>query len=96
MENVTEQLFEEESILDKAKDIRAGSRQSDYGDAVTNFKRIATIASIASDKEITAVDAVNVLIAVKIVREAFHHKEDNLVDLCGYADIKNLIMEEEQ
>ncbi|MGL5913115.1 MAG: DUF6378 domain-containing protein [Bacteroidales bacterium] len=52
---------------------------------------MAEIASIMSNKAITADDCVNVLIAVKLSREAFKHKRDNLVDLCGYAHIKNEI-----
>ncbi|MGL5979346.1 MAG: DUF6378 domain-containing protein [Phocaeicola sp.] len=79
------------NILQEADSIVSGDRAADYGDIVENFNRIAEIASIMSNKAITADDCVNVLIAVKLSREAFKHKRDNLVDLCGYAHIKNEI-----
>ena len=36
-------------------------------------------------------DCAVVMMAVKLVRESYKHKRDNLVDLCGYANILNEI-----
>lgn len=84
------------SIIDEAKEIRAGSRQSDYGDCVANMQRISTIATLINNgKEITPKECAIVQIAVKLSREAFKHKRDNLVDLIGYADILNEVIEDE-
>lgn len=84
------------SILAEAEDIVNGSRQSDYGDARESFSRIATIASVMTGKELAPEDCCAVLMAVKLVRESFAHKRDNLVDLCGYAHIMNEIRESEK
>lgn len=81
------------SIIDEAKDIRGGSRQSDYGDCVANMQRISAIASLINGKEITPKECAIVQIAVKLSRESFKHKRDNLVDLIGYADILNEVIE---
>lgn len=82
---------DEQSILDEAKSIVEGSRQSDYGDPVESFNRIAKTASMMTGKDLTPKDCCAVLMAVKLVRESFRHKRDNLVDLCGYAEIMNRI-----
>ena len=80
---------ENKSILSEAEDIVNGSRQSDYGDANESFSRIATIASVMTGKELSPEDCCAVMMAVKLVRESFNHKRDNLVDLCGYAELMN-------
>lgn len=84
---------ESESILLEAEKILNGDRQADYSDAVTNFKRISECASLLTGKELTSEDCCKVMIAVKLMRERNKHKRDNLVDLCGYSDILNEIIE---
>lgn len=84
-----------QSILAEAEEIVNGSRQSDYGDAKESFSRIATIASVMTGKELSPDDCCAVMMAVKLVRESFKHKRDNLVDLCGYAHIMNELNENE-
>ena len=86
----------EKSILSEAEEIVNGSRHSDYGDAKESFSRVATIASVMTGKELAPEDCCAVLMAVKLVRESFNHKRDNLVDLCGYALIMNEIVESEK
>ena len=83
----------EKSILSEAQEIVDGSRHSDYGDARESFSRIATIASAMTGKELAPEDCCAVLMAVKLVRESFNHKRDNLVDLCGYAELMNRLKE---
>lgn len=87
--------FEEQSILQEADKIVKGDRQADYGDTVANFKHIANIASAIRQKQFTAEDCCVVLMAVKLAREQFKHKRDNLVDLAGYTEILNQIKEDE-
>ena len=86
---------ENKSILSEGEEIVNGSRHSDYGDAKESFSRIATIASVMTGKELAPEDCCAVLMAVKLVRESFAHKRDNLVDLCGYAHIMNELNENE-
>jgi Domain of unknown function (DUF6378) len=82
------------SILNDAATILNGNRNADYGDPVMNFKRIANIANLMG-AQVTALDCVNVLIALKLSREAHNHKEDNLIDAAAYLEIKNMIIEYE-
>jgi hypothetical protein len=86
---------ETESILSEAERIVNGERQVDYSDPVKNFKRIAEIASAIMAKDITAEECCIVMIAVKLARENYKHKRDNLVDLAGYVEILNRIKESE-
>ncbi len=79
------------SILAEAALIRSGERNADYGDAVENFRRITQIANAITGLELTPAQCCKVMIAVKLARELHNHKRDNLVDLCGYADILALI-----
>jgi len=74
-----------ETILQEAQRITHGARQQDYQLPERNFKQIAEIATAILGKEITPKDAAMVLITVKLSREAFKHKRDNLTDLAGYA-----------
>ena len=85
------------SILAEAEDIVNGNRKSDYGDAAYNFHRIANIVnSMYPQLNINAQQCCAVLMSVKLIREGFRHKRDNLVDLCGYAHIMNEIVESEK
>lgn len=88
-----ERKIGEKSILAEAEEIVNGNRQSDYGDAKESFSRVATIASVMTGKELAPEDCCAVLMAVKLVRESFKHKRDNLVDLCGYAELMNRLKE---
>ena len=83
----------DKSILSEAEEIVNGSRQSDYGDPVESFERIAKTASMIAGRDLSPNECCAVLMAVKLVRESFAHKRDNLIDLCGYAYIMNEIKE---
>lgn len=82
-----------ESILQEADRIVNGDRQVDYSDPVENFKHIAAIASAIRKKELVPEDCAVVLMAVKLARETYKHKRDNLVDLAGYTEILHRIKE---
>lgn len=81
------------TILEEAAWIVAGVRQQNYGHARESFAKIATIATVLTGKDLSPQDCCKVLMAVKLTRESFQHKRDNLVDLCGYA---HLLQELEQ
>ena len=80
-----------DSILLEAENLVNGERDDQYGDCVAQFERYAEIASLIGKNKLSPADIVNALIAVKLGREAYKHKRDNLTDLCGYAEIKNRI-----
>ena len=77
-------------ILTKAGACVSGDRESDYGSPEQNFQRIASFWSTYLGFEckaaITAKDVAAMLSLVKIARIASGHaKDDNWVDLAGYA-----------
>lgn len=86
---------ETESILSEAERIVNGDRQADYSDPVANFRHIAEIASAIIKEELSPTTCCIVMIAVKLARENYKHKRDNLVDLAGYVEILNRIKESE-
>lgn len=80
-------------ILEEASSIVNKGIRNEYPEPVENFKIISEIASSIGNKFLSPIDCVNVLISVKLSREKYSHKRDNLVDLSGYAEIKNMIYE---
>ena len=81
-------------ILSEANDIVNNQVRKEYPHPTENFKVISDIATTIGNKFLSPIDCVNVLISVKLSREKFSHKRDNLVDLAGYAEIKNMIYEQ--
>ena len=81
-----------EDILEKAKGIITGERQNDYGEVEDNFQTIANLfnaylkSKANRKKEITAQDVAVLMILVKVARiSSGHHKDDNWIDIAGYA-----------
>ena len=80
-----------ESVLDEAKRITEGTRQSDYGHPSDDFARTAAMwtgilaGKLREGESITAMDVPLCMIAVKLARQAHRHKRDNLIDVAGYA-----------
>jgi hypothetical protein len=76
-----------DTVLQEAQEIIYGGEKSqDYGTS-ESFMKIAQVASILCELELSPFDCCKVLIAVKIVREAKGHRRDNCVDLSGYASL---------
>ena len=95
MDEHVKPLIKDESILSEAERIVNGDRQADYSDPVENFKHIASIASAISKEDLSPTTCAIVMIAVKLARENYKHKRDNLVDLAGYVEILHRIKENE-
>lgn len=73
-------------ILDKAKACVVGDREQDYGSPESNFGRVAEFWTTYLGKEVTPTDVAAMLALLKIARIASGHaKDDNWVDLAGYA-----------
>lgn len=81
------------SILVEAREITTKARNQNYGSPKESFEKVAKIASILSNKRITEVDCINIMIATKLARESHKHNRDNLVDVAGYAEILNNLYE---
>ena len=75
-------------ILSAAEECVCTSRQEEYGPIENNFSLIARLwrEYLDTDKPITAHDVAVMMALLKIARIASGQtKEDNYVDLCGYA-----------
>lgn len=75
------------NILERANDItfaRNEEKERMYGPFEEGMEQTARIASELSRKEITAFDAYNVLIALKLSRASWNYREDNYLDAISY------------
>lgn len=73
-------------ILEAAKRCVCGDREQDYGSPENDFKIIADLWTAYLGYEVAAVDVAAMLALLKIARiSSGHAKEDNWVDLAGYA-----------
>jgi len=80
------------NILEKANNIinkRSEEKERNYGPFSEGMKRAALIASGATGKTITAEDMYMCMVALKLSRESYNHKEDNLLDAVAYLGALN-------
>lgn len=73
------------SILQQAELLVGGDRQKAYGHPSVDFERTAALWSAALGIKIAKEMVPIFMMLVKISREINRHKEDNLIDLAGYA-----------
>ena len=83
-----------ESVLTEALRITSGARRRDYDSATANHDRIAGawnwfLANRATQTvpfvPVSAADVAQMMILLKISRNLYTPKRDNLVDIAGYA-----------
>lgn len=75
------------NILEKANEIvnlRAEEKERMYGPFEEGMSKAAKMASLMCSKEITTVDMYNCMIALKLSRQSYSNKEDNLLDAVAY------------
>jgi hypothetical protein len=75
------------TILEEAKEIVVDRKDEDnrqYGEFNVGMKRAALIFAGMTGREIDVKDMYAALIALKLSRQSFNHKRDNLLDACGY------------
>lgn len=74
----------DETIATEAVGLVSGDRQKAYGHPAKNFEDIARLWSVMLGVEVTAAQVGLCMIQVKLAREVFVPKRDNLVDAVGY------------
>ena len=79
-----------ETICEKANRLVGGERQWSYDHPWDNCSKIAKMWSALLNIEVEPRQVAMCMIAVKLSREAHKHKEDNLVDIAGYAQVAAL------
>lgn len=81
-----------DSILMEAQSLTYGDRNASYGDPTPNFKATADLINAYLGNKypgfpaLTAEDIPPIMIAVKLARMLHSPKRDNIVDIAGYAD----------
>jgi hypothetical protein len=80
-------LQESKSILEVAQEIvyeRRQEKERQYGPFDRGMEKTAKIASLITNKDIEARDIYLILTALKLSRESYNHKQDNLLDAVAY------------
>lgn len=67
-------------------------RDAQYGDCVPTFRKIAEHWSAYIDTDFKASDVAHLMMLFKMVRNEQSKNVDDLVDIAGYADIKNVCL----
>jgi len=82
------------SVCQEADQLVTGDRRADYGHPLDDFSRIATMWSAILGVAVSAEQVGLCQIAVKLSRQCHRPKRDNLVDICGYANCVQQVIEE--
>lgn len=86
------------NILEKANQIvneRSEEKERQYGPFEASMNRAAALYNLMSPEgqQITTAGMYRAMIALKLSREAYHHKEDNLLDAVAYIGSMNDYLE---
>ena len=76
-----------QELLEEARELIGGDRQTDYGDKLKNHQNIADFWSIFLKKKISAHDVAICMALVKVARLMNQHKKDSYIDMAAYAAI---------
>lgn len=71
-------------LLESAKELINGKRQDEYGKPEASFSKTALFWSAYLGVPISAKDVCVLMCLLKLARESFWHKRDNLLDAAGY------------
>lgn len=85
-----------ESVAAEADRLVSGARRETYGHPYDNYTAIAGAALALGIDANTPRGAALFMIVTKLAREAHMPKRDNLVDICGYAKVVELIDSEQE
>ena len=83
---------EQSSILLEAQKLVHGKRNEDYGLPYHDFSRTAKIWSAILDKEVTPEQEALCMIGVKMSRECDRPKRATRVDMAGYAEPLDMVV----
>ena len=78
-------LNEADSIINE----RSEEKERMYGPFEEGMEKAAELASVMTSKELSAVDMYKCMVALKLSRESYSHKEDNLLDAVAYLGSMN-------
>lgn len=82
------------NVLEEANKLVHGDRNADYGHPLDDFSKTAAMWSAILGVHVTPEKVGLCMCAVKISRQLNKPKPDNLIDLAGYAETVNMVIEE--
>jgi hypothetical protein len=84
----------DKSVCQEAQEITTGERAASYGHPFDNFTRTVNLINARFDTKFTPEDFAEIMILCKIARQAQANKRDNLVDVAGYANTHQMVIDE--
>lgn len=81
------------SVGMEASKLIHGPRRKSYGNPRESFSKLAAVWSAVLGVTSTPEQVALCMVGLKLIREANRHQRDNLVDLCGYAELANELYE---
>jgi hypothetical protein len=84
------------SVCQEAQELTTGDRASSYGHPLDNFTRTANLINARFGTSFSAEDFAEIMILCKIGRQANASKRDNIVDIAGYANTHQMVIEERE
>jgi len=88
-------MQEQTSILLEADKIVNGDRDVQYNNPIVAFDDYSIILRVMYGITLKPSEICKVLLSVKLGREKYKHKRDNLTDTVGYLEILNQLLEHE-
>ena len=92
-------MMNKDNILKQANQIvneRSEEKEREYGPFGEGMQRAASIARGMSGKDITAHDMYISLVALKLSRQSYNFKDDNLLDAVAYLGAWHNFIKEEK
>lgn len=84
----------QETVLEEAQRLIVGDRNLSYDHPYDNFTRIAQIWTAVLGIKVTPEQVGLCMVGVKLAREAYQPKRDNLVDGAGYFGTVQMVRDE--
>jgi hypothetical protein len=85
-----------ETVLEEAQRLITGDRNASYDHPLDNFQRIADIWSVVLGIKVTPEQVGLCMVGVKLARESYLPKRDNLVDGAGYFGTVQMVIDERE
>jgi Domain of unknown function (DUF6378) len=90
---LVEETWVGETILEEAQRLVYGDRNNDYGHPYHDMSRTAKIWSAILGVEVEPLQVAMCMIGVKLSRQVNKSKRDNMVDIAGYAEVAQRIVD---
>ena len=88
--------FHNETVLEEAQRLITGDRNKSYDHPLDNFNRIAKGWEVIFNTKVTEEQVGLAMAWVKICREVYQQKRDNLVDGAGYLGTVQMVIDERE